>query len=307
MTRYLLGELSEPERTTLEEKYFSDARFFDQLEKAESDLLDDYARGRLSAPLRQRLEQHYLTHPERRARLRFAEALVTRLDAIEQSDSAAAATPSRAPFLERFRARAPVFAFSAALTALLFLVAGLWFFVNTTNRLRQELSEAQSARTVHEERERELQQQIADEQARADKLASDLDNLRTELQTAGQGAKPPAPLFATLLLTVGGIRGPETGPPATLVIPTGAAQARLQLNLKDTDYPAYTVVLQAAGGNQVFKRERLLPLSKLRPALVLIVPTDKLLAGDYILTLKGVTHAGETEDVSKSLFRVERK
>jgi hypothetical protein len=66
-------------------------------------------------------------------------------------------------------------------------------------------------------------------------------------------------------------------------------------------------VLLAAGGKQVFKRERLLPLSKLHPSLVLIVPTNKLPDGDYILALKGVTQAGETEDVSKFLFRVERK
>jgi hypothetical protein len=307
MTRYLLGELSEPERTTLEESYFSDSRFFDQLQKAENDLLDDYARGRLSSSLRQRLEQRYLAHPERRARLRFAEALVTRLDAIEQSDSAAAAPQSWATFLDRFRARAPALAVFAALTALLVLVAGIWFFVNTTTRLRQELSEAQAARTVHEQRERELQQQVADQQARADQLASDLDRLRTELQTAGPGTKSSAPLVASLILAVGGIRGPETGPPATLVIPTGATQARLQLKLEDNDYPAYSVVLQAAGGKQVFKRERLLPQSKPRPSLLLMVPADKLPDGDYILALKGVTQSGETEDVSKLLFRVERK
>ena len=47
-TRYLLGELAEPEQTALEEKYFADPQLFDQLVKAETELVDDYARGRLS-------------------------------------------------------------------------------------------------------------------------------------------------------------------------------------------------------------------------------------------------------------------
>src|SRR6266550_2295052 len=90
MTRYLLGELPEPERAALEENYFRDARLFDQLQKTENDLLDDYARDRLTPPLRQTLERHYLAHPARRARLKFAEALVARLDASEQFHLAAA-------------------------------------------------------------------------------------------------------------------------------------------------------------------------------------------------------------------------
>ena len=37
------------------------------------------------------------------------------------------------------------------------------------------------------------------------------------------------------------------------------------------------------------------------------VPASKFTSGDYILTLKGVMPSGEVEDVSKSLFRVEKK
>ena len=114
-------------------------------------------------------------------------------------------------------------------------------------------------------------------------------------------------MLASLILTVTGVRGADTGPPAMLVIPSGAEQARLQLNLRDNDYPAYIVVLQTADGQPVFKREGLRPANKSRPSLAIIVPVNRFSSGDYLLTLKGVNSNGEVEDVSKSLFRVEKK
>src|SRR2546423_314400 len=54
MTRYLFGELSESEQAQLEERYFTDAQTFDQLAQLETELVDNYARGRLSAQIAQK-------------------------------------------------------------------------------------------------------------------------------------------------------------------------------------------------------------------------------------------------------------
>jgi anti-sigma factor RsiW len=83
--RYLLGELSESERASLEEKYFTDPQVFDQVLKAESELVDDYVRSHLSLPSRERFERSYLAHPGRRERVKFAAALAARIDNIEPS------------------------------------------------------------------------------------------------------------------------------------------------------------------------------------------------------------------------------
>src|SRR5918912_675057 len=80
MTRYLLGELSESEQIALEEKFFTDPQAFNQVLQVESKLVDAYARGQLSNEMRERFEQSYLKHPSRRARVKFASALTTRLD-----------------------------------------------------------------------------------------------------------------------------------------------------------------------------------------------------------------------------------
>jgi hypothetical protein len=39
----------------------------------------------------------------------------------------------------------------------------------------------------------------------------------------------------------------------------------------------------------------------------LTLPASQVKAGDYILTLRGYRQSGELEDVSQSLFRVEKK
>jgi hypothetical protein len=109
-----------------------------------------------------------------------------------------------------------------------------------------------------------------------------------------------------LIFTISGTRGGETGPPARLVIPPGTDRARLQLNLKENDYRTYTVVIQSAGGSEIFKRDGLQSENRARATLAVIVPASKFSTGDYIRTLKGVTQNGEVKDVSKPPFRVEK-
>ena len=56
--RYLLGELPEAERAALEEAYFNDRRLFEQVVRAENELVDRYARGLLPPPVRERFEKY---------------------------------------------------------------------------------------------------------------------------------------------------------------------------------------------------------------------------------------------------------
>ena len=111
-----------------------------------------------------------------------------------------------------------------------------------------------------------------------------------------------------MALTIGGVRGVDTGPPTVLVIPAGTHQVRIQLSLRENNYQGYQAVLQPAGGKEILNRQRLLArTNKSGASLSLIIPANKFATGDYILTLKGVRQNGEVEDVSKSLFHVEKK
>ncbi len=55
--RYLLGDLSEAQRTSVEEEYFTDDDAFERLLAAEHDLVDDYVRGTLPPTERERAEE----------------------------------------------------------------------------------------------------------------------------------------------------------------------------------------------------------------------------------------------------------
>lgn len=311
MTRYLLGELSESERVTLEQKYFANPEVFEQLLKSESELVDGYVRDRLSVEVRERFEHSYLTNPKRRERVKFAQALVSRIDQLEKAENVAA-KPVRAISgwrrLMALPSRKPILEFSLALATLLLIVGGVWFFVQS-RRSHQELAKAQSARASQEARVRELEEQVAAERKRTEELSAQLDRKhQSPEQPPAQPFGSPPLAFASLILTVGGVRGGETGKTPTLVIPASTAEARLQLTLKENNYTRYRASLQAVGGPEIFTRDGIVPRTvKSGAGFTLIVPASKFATGDYILTLRGIRQDGETEDLSKSIFHVEKR
>jgi hypothetical protein len=300
--RYFLGELPEAEQTALEEAYFNDRRLFDQMVQAENELVDKYARGLLTPATRESFEKYYLAHPKRRERANFARALAARLD--ESNEVAAVSQRDSESIWNRVLVslRGPKLAWGFAVALLLMTAVAAWFLFET-RRLRQDLS-------AQQQRERELQQQASSERQRADQLAAELERRRDDQTIVAPSPTPvkSVPAFASLVLTIGGTRSIEGAPPALLVIPTGTEQVRLQLNLQENNYASYRAVLQAAGGREVFASAGLAAKpGRSGAGLTLTIPAQRFASGDYILTLKGVGKTGEVEDVSKSIFRVERK
>jgi len=310
MTRYLLGELSESERADLERRYFADSAFFERLSQCESDLMDDYARGRLSPETRERFEKAYLADPERRARLRFSEALVAKLDREvspglipQEAETTSWWQKLFVPFIGGQRALAFSFA------VLLLMVLGSAWLLLRTSRLRNELAQTRATEAAREQHEHELQQQLIDEQARNQQLIAELDRERAQ-PTPEVGIASPkntAPAFVSLLLVASGVRGAETRSP-TLSIPAGTQEVRIELKTAENEYQSYQLELHALGGKAIFDRKKVKPtMTKSGANFGFSVPASRFTSGDYILTLKGVIPSGEVEDVSKSLFRVEKK
>jgi hypothetical protein len=318
MTRYLFGELSETEQAQLEARYFTDAQTFERLNQLETELIDGYARGRLSTPVRERFERAYLASPERRARLKFGEALAAKIDEIAASRVAEREETSAASWWHRLSSLLTgghrALAFSTALALLLLSLATVWLFVRDRSA-RQELARTRDAQAAQGQREREAQQQLAAEQTKTQELTAELERTRTEptpqpTAVPSVSPSPPAaaPVIASLVLAAGGVRGADTGTPPELVIHKDTQQVRLQLKLRESEYRSYQLVLQAVGGGEVFSRSRLKPAaSRSGVSFTVTLPASKLAAGDYLLTLRGATPGGEVEDVSQSLFRVEKK
>ncbi|MGH9763543.1 MAG: hypothetical protein ACREDR_17600 [Blastocatellia bacterium] len=309
LLRYLFGELSETERVELETAYFADPPVFDRLEHVENDLIDDYARGRLSPRTRARFERAYLSNPNRRARLKFGEALAGRLDRSEPPLAKAASGGAwwQSLFSSLRQERRPL-AFSMAVVFLALVFGSVWLLVQS-GRLRAELAKREAAEATPEQHDAELQRQLADEQKRN-------QGLTAELQQRSKPVTPPTkpslaattPTFVTLRLAANGVRGAETASPPTLVVPKGTEKVHVQLTLTDHDYQRYQIGLQAIPGPEIVNPRKITPrIGKSGATFSLSLPASKLASGDYMLTLRGASQAGEFEDVSKSLFRVETR
>ncbi len=311
MTRYLLGELPESEAAELEYRYFTNEAAFERLAQYETDLIDDYARGWLSAEVRQRFERVYSANPERRARLQFGKVLVARVDS-ETSSIAVdpkANTPSR---LQKFFAPLFVdqkaFAFTMALLVLLLICGSVWLFLKTS-RLRNELAQLRATQAAREQHERELQQQLTAEQNRSQQLTAELE--RERAQTSPQtGVEPPKtflPAFVSLLLVAPSVRSGQIKS-QTLTIPAGTQEVHIQLRTGENEYRGYQLELYSVGGPSIFNNQNAKPSSNKSGATFRFsLPASKFASGDYILTLRGVTQSGDVEDVSKSLFLVQKK
>jgi len=310
--RYLLGELSESEQSALEEKYFRDPEIFNEVLTTESDLVDGYVRGQLANNVRERFEHSYMTHPARTNRVKFAAALAARLDQIEEpaTESQERASPRSwwQRLLASLRGQSPTLRLAMAFGVLLIVVGGVWIILETRRRQRESEQAAAARETEHQQRLREQLRQLGEQGGRANQSADKQAAVEPNPQPTPNPTDASAPHSVSLALTVGGVRGGDSNQIRTLIIPPGTTQARLLLNLKENNYPGYRASLQTIGGVEVFSQKGVKPLlSKTGAIFVFTVPAHKLAAGDYVLTLRGINPDGEVDDLSKSLFRVEKK
>jgi type II secretory pathway pseudopilin PulG len=308
MTRYLLGELSESERSALEEKYFTDPEVFNQVLKIENELVDDYARDRLSKDTRERVEKFYMAHPARTERVKFAAALTARIDQLNESEAVTLPVSWWQKLLTSLRGQRPALRFSMALATLLVVIGSIWVFVERRERQRVQTQ----AYEAQQQREREQSQQAAEEARRARELTAQQERIQRSPQQIPQASPTPngssTPYSVSLALTVASVRSGNTGQTPTLVIPPGTTQTRLLLNIRENDFPTYRASLRMVTGVEIFSQTNVKPRRGTSGAnFTFTVPASKLQSGDYVLTLQGVSSNGGVEDLSKSLFRVEKK
>jgi hypothetical protein len=304
--RYLLGELSEQEQVALEQKYFGDPRVFKQVLQVESELVDAYARGQLTTEIRERFENSYLKHDARRQRVEFAKAFTTSIDEREAARNKFSQATTNIPWwrglLGMLGGERPTLRLAVAVVAVLVVLSGAWMVVNNLRR-RQQPAPIQAKRENDEPRKQQPSPQTQQEQVEHTAQVPPATS-----QASPSPVTKPAPTIVSLALTVGGVRGSGSGATQTLFIPAETTNAEIFLNLKDDNYPHYRASLQRIGGPEIFVQTNIRPRSsKAGARFVFTVPARQLTNGDYALTLSGITAQGEVEDLSKSLFRVEKK
>jgi anti-sigma factor RsiW len=308
MIRYLFGELSETERTEIERQYFTDAAVLGRLVQIEEDLIDDYARDRLAPELRQRFERAFLSQPGRQMRVQFGRALIARVDQTGAAMLSATPETSRS-WWQRLGLslgnRRPVLAFSMAMVLLLLVIGSIWLFIRS--RRQSEGSAPEQAAQSSQQRQNQSESPPAAEQNQNQELT--VEN-QPPVNTNAPHPAPSAsaaPVFVSLALLGSSARSGDTGA-KTLTIPKGTEQVHLSLEIEGNDYERYQVSLRMVGGGEIYRSDSPRPrITKSGATFNFSLATSKFISGDYLLSLKGAPKGADFEDVSKSLFRVEKK
>jgi hypothetical protein len=304
--RYLLGELSAAERTALENEYLVDKAKYDGICRIEDDLLDRYARGSLSPADRERVERQFLTNPWRRRHLEFAKALAQVIDGEPAARSSAKRTGDvswKSQLGALPRGLRIVLRLIPAIAALLVVSGGTWLAIETS-RLRVMLREARHEVEAQQQRAQTRARQTTELETQYRRLTEEHDSLLAQLQAAQKTETwRLAPVFLTL--SVEAFRSPGAQGTHTLVIPRGAAGARLRLNLPENAFLSYRVTLLAEDGSEAFRKNGLKPRADKAGDFVIVnLPLNKLTNGDNVLSLSGVSPKGEAEPLGKSILKV---
>lgn len=121
LRQYLLGQVAGDQQEITEKRLLTDDEFFEELEIAEDELIDEYLSNELSSEQRQRFEQFFLISPERQDQLKFARALAQRTPP---------PFPSELTWIDRLRmawnSQTPLF-HAAAVAALVVIVVGAFW------------------------------------------------------------------------------------------------------------------------------------------------------------------------------------
>ena len=275
--RYLLGTLSEDERAQLEERYFSDDKEFEEIEIAEEELIDRYVRGELTGADLREFEQTVVRSPRLMERVEFAKLFADRL---RPADPPVVA-PVKLRWWERFFAAGRGSQLALACSAAMVLLAfGVLLF--GWRQLHQQSRRLAAQQAALEQRQRELDRQAAE-------LAQRVQPTPTETPAPPQVPQEPAPQTGTPLaftLSPGGTR--STSGPADLRISSGTSEVLLTLNLRDTDYSSYRVILNSPDHKNIFSRSNLKPrVTNKGATLTFRIPAQQLRQGDYYLSVFG--------------------
>jgi hypothetical protein len=316
--RYLLGELPAAEQDALEDEYFGDESKYDLLCKAEDKLLDRYARGYLSEANRERFEQNYITNPRRRRHVMFAKALAKVVDenlaARQASPQTAAGERMEHPdtgliWLSQFARLPRGLRFALSITAVLLIGLGGTWLVIETSRLRARLAEALREGEAQRRSAQTQARRIADLEDQSKQLAEERERLQAQLQAAKEKASPtPRATSVFFALSLRAFRDSGGQESRGLIIPRGAEEARLRISLPAHEFPSYQVMLLTVDGREVFAGKGLRPRATGKGDVVFVsIPTRKFANGDNVISLSGISAAGEVETLGKAIVKVRRR
>ncbi|MGI9067478.1 MAG: anti-sigma factor family protein [Pyrinomonadaceae bacterium] len=297
--QYLLGELSEEDQSRLEERYFADPSFFQEVRASRDDLIDAYLRGELSIEERARFEKYFMATPRRRERVEFARALMRSVDQPQEPGNLTATGQTssekwKSLLIPLIPYRRPII----ALGILAIVFAGAWF-----------LMRSQRGRTIEEaERASQPPNQNGPGAVETPMVSPNETNpvIAKKPATTPHAPSPrPEPKVVTFALSTGLVR--DSAETKILAISKNVELVQLALEVERDDDRRYRAVLNTPEGQELWRAEIKNEHSKRGSTVVIRVPVSIFKNADYILSLSASTNEDKIVDVGKYYFRVHRK
>jgi hypothetical protein len=276
LTAYLFGELRADEVEQLDELTIVDDELAARLDNVETDLIDGYVRGELTGNTRKKFETIYLSSPERRKRVAFAEELM-RHDP-PRRPPVADAKPTRSSWLDIFRF--PQFALAGGLAML--ALFGVLLFHNPPPRSSE--TPTQSAASA---------KPPVTTSAPAASPATGLSQ---------QASSIPLSVFAfTLAPQMRGGAGM-----AKLELPRAITRVDFRLELEGNDFPRYRVALKNLKSDKpLWQSSFVSAVTKGANSTLLVkVPARLLMPGRYELEVMGTQATAGGEFAGSYPFQV---
>lgn len=313
---YFLGELSETDAESFEEKYAVSAELTEQVQMVESELADDYLRGILSPSEIHLFEANYLITEARHEKVRLAASLWKIAGEYKESENQIAAV-AQSSFWQTIFGVPKSFQIAFAGLAFLLIFGGITFYLLTLNG-KQEVTELQdtnqsSVPTIENKNNQAAQNAVVEDKSpiidstnlsvkvkENNKQKSLQQTLTPERhpQSVPKKVEKTTSTLAVFVLFSGTLR--DDGE-QFITIPANAKKVNLQLNLPENtnEYQVYRATLKTADGDTIFTSPNL----KLRS---LILSAEKLENRTYIIFLDGQNQQNEPESIAEYTFRVRR-
>jgi hypothetical protein len=274
MTRYLLRQMSESERSGFEDLYLHDSRVFEELVATEEEMIRAYLTGAGSELERKEFTERFLSTPAGHKELEITEAL---LDYASANYAARTQRP-----LARARLFGIVPRFLLMPTWLIPVLVCLALVIDNIH-LRRELGNLESSQISFRAEQERLRQQLEQELAKL---------------------KPPEVIMPPITLTTGLIR--HTAYQKSIMVPHDVSLVPLHLTLDRMEYSRYVVSLESAEGAVLWHSDGLTtqPDAHSKYIVAIVLPKTILPTGDYSLRLLGMLPDGRRMETAVYSFHV---
>lgn len=303
---YLLRQIAAARREAIERQLLADDLFFERVEAASDDLIEDYATGKLTADERRLFEKNFLVTEERRENLKYVLDLRRYAEA-NKDFPVLAETENHKNQSAGFFAfmRRPAFAFAA----LCLIVFGALLFWNLTQRQSErQIAKIEATPTPEVKSTAIVQPEAAISPTPVPLQPPKIESSETPVspeKPLNTNEKSPAqsPVAATLILSAGALRsGGET---PRLALPKNRnARVNLALIIEPTDRVNFRAEILTAEGRPILTRSA--AVKSKAEKITISVPAKVFQAGDYQVKLSGVSSTGEMQSAGRYYFRVRK-